>query len=107
MLGTKPGDEGFELENVVYLELLRRGYEVYVGKFDDYEVDFVTIEKGQKKYYQVSRNTVDNDVLQRELRPLKLIKDSYPKYLLTLDNERPSNIDGIVKMNALDFLKES
>lgn len=80
-------DFGHILENIVFLELKRRGYEVYVGKIGTYEVDFVAINSKQElSYYQVALNTTDRKVLERELRPLQSIKDSYPKYLLTLDD---------------------
>jgi len=99
-------DFGHILENIVFLELKRRGYEVYVGKVDAYEVDFVAInEKQELSYYQVALNTTDQNVLKRELRPLQAIKDFYPKYLLTLDDyEKEANYDGIKKRNVIDWL---
>jgi len=99
-------DFGHVLENIVYLELLRRGNKVYVGKVDRYEVDFVAINAKQEvSYYQVALTTLDEAVLKRELRSLQAIKDSYPKYLLTLDEyNKEANFNGIKKMNVLDWL---
>ena len=99
-------DFGHILENVVFLELKRRGYKVYVGKVGRYEVDFVAINDQQElSYYQVALSTLDETVLKRELRSLQAIKDSYPKYLLTLDElNKQANYDGIKKLNVLDWL---
>lgn len=99
-------DFGHIIENIVYLELLRRKKAVYVGKNKQYEVDFVGInEKNQLSYYQVALTTLDENVLKRELRSLQDIQDSYPKYLLTLDTINPTtNYDGIQKLNIIDWL---
>ena len=101
-------DFGYIMENIVFLELIRRGNKVYVGKTREYEVDFVAINARQEiSYYQVSFNTLDPDVLTRELRPLEAIKDHYPKYLITMDNFiKTANYDGIMKVNLLDWLLE-
>lgn len=104
MLGNKTGNEGFILENIIYLELLRRGYEIYVGKFGDMEVDFVAIKNGLPEYYQVSLSVTNEETLNRELRPLKAIKDSYPKFLLTLDECNETSHDGIRQIYALDWI---
>ncbi len=104
MLGNKTGNEGFLLENIVYLELLRRGYEVYVGKFADMEVDFVAIKNGLPEYYQVSLSVTNEDTLKRELKPLKAIKDSYPKFLITLDECNEISHEGIRQIYALDWI---
>ena len=112
MLGQGSGkDMGHILENVVYLELLRRGYEVYIGKYDDLEVDFVAKNSENTIYYQVALTTREsasdnNGVLERELAPLKKISDNYPKYILTLDDDLDTDFDGIKKINALDWLLE-
>ncbi|MDR3189722.1 MAG: ATP-binding protein [Lactobacillaceae bacterium] len=100
------GDYGHILENVIYLELRRRGYNVYVGKMGDLEVDFVAISAGdQRQYIQVALNTLDETTLQRELRSLQAIHDDYPKLLLTLDDFEPqADFNGITKMNALEWL---
>lgn len=108
MLGQSSGkDMGHILENVVYLELLRRGYEVYIGKYDDLEVDFVAKNSKDIIYYQVAlttRETTDNKILERELTPLRKINDNYPKYILTLDEDLDADFDGIKKINVLDWL---
>lgn len=104
MLGSKTGNEGFILENIVYLELLRRGYEIYVGKYGDMEVDFVAIKNGLPEYYQVSLSVINEDTLNRELKPLKAIKDSYPKFLITLDESNEIFHDGIRQVYALDWI---
>ena len=110
MLGQSSGrDMGHILENVVYLELLRRGYEVYIGKFDDLEVDFVAKNSKNTYYYQVALTTreasTDNSpVLDRELAPLKKINDNYSKYILTLDDDLEADYDGIKKINVIDWL---
>ena len=101
-------DVGHILENLVYLELKRRGFEVYVGQLGtDGEVDFVTMKDGKLAYYQVAAFTLDEDVLKRELAPLNNIKDNYPKYLLTLDELfEDMNYDGVQKLNVLKWLLE-
>ena len=102
----KESDIGHILENIVYLELKRRGYEVYVGQLGpDGEVDFVAMKDGRLEYYQVSETTLDENVLRRELAPLQKIKDNYPKYLLTLDTLfGEMDYEGIQKINALNWL---
>ncbi len=97
-------DLGHKLENVVYFELLSRGGEVFVGRTDNGEVDFV-VQKydGQKEYYQVAYTVNDEKTLNRELSSLRKIRDAYPKYLLTMDFDN-SNIDGIHKINVIDWL---
>jgi len=93
------------LENIVFLELKRRGYDVYVGALEDGEIDFVAVKGSDISYYQVSATTLDENVLNRELAPFYKIHDNYPKYLLTLD-ELFSNADynGIKKLNVLEWL---
>lgn len=102
--GTKGGDLGHVLENIVYLELARRGGEIYVGKTGDAEIDFVVIKGEHKAYYQVSLSVRDESTLQRELAPLKSIPDTFPKYLLTLDNDPVQFYDGIKQEYVLDWL---
>lgn len=99
-------DFGHIIENVVYLELLRRGNKVYVGISSKYEVDFVAINAKQEvEYYQVALSTLDEEVLKRELRSLNKIDDHYPKYLITMDEiNRNANYNGIQKVNLLDWL---
>ena len=106
MLGKKAMDVGHILENVIFLELLRRGYEVYVGKLDAYEVDFVAQNQDGNTYIQVAASVRDEETLERELRPLKMIKDNYPKMILTLDDDPAGLYDGIIRKNALDWLME-
>lgn len=112
MLGQGSGkDMGHILENVVYLELLRRGYKVYIGKYDDLEVDFVAKNSENTIYYQVALTTREategnNEILERELAPLKKINDNYPKYILTLDDDLDADFEGIKKINVLDWLLE-
>lgn len=105
ILGKYGGDVGHRLENIVYLELLRRGFQVSVGKLERGEVDFVARRDGEISYYQVSASVLDPAVWERELRPLEKIKDNYPKYLLTLD-ELPIGRNGINQRNIIDFLLE-
>ena len=101
----KDSDEGHILENIIYLELKRRGYDVYVGEIDNGEVDFVAISDGKPIYFQVAASTLDPATLSRELAPFERISDNYPKYLLTLDEVfANADYEGIVKMNAIDWL---
>lgn len=105
LLGKKADtDMGHILENIVYLELLRRGYKVYVGKVDDYEIDFVAENRDGIKYYQVALSVRDEEVLRRELRALEKTGDHYPKYLLTLDFDLEADYNGIMKKNVVDWL---
>ncbi len=104
LLGTKTGDLGHILENVVYLELKRRYREVYVGMVGNTEIDFVANNSGNIAYYQVSLTVRDPQTLARELAPLRKLSDAYPKYLLTLDDDPDVSHDGIMQMNALEFL---
>ena len=110
MLGQSAGkDMGHILENIVYLELLRRGYKVYIGKYDELEVDFVAKNLENTQYFQVTLTTRDSEerkdsILEREIAPLKKINDNYPKYILTLDDDLDADFDGIKKINVLDWL---
>lgn len=104
LLGRKNIDAGHILENVVYLEFIRRGYKVYIGKLDDNEIDFVVENKEGRAYYQVAYTTRNKDTLDRELIPLQKINDHYPKYILTMDLDPKTDYNGIVKMNVLDWL---
>ena len=97
---------GHILENIVYLELLRRGFKVYVGKVDEYEVDFVAENRDGIKYYQVALSVRDEKVLEKELRSLERTGDHYPKYLLTLDVDLEADYNGIIKKNVVDWLLE-
>lgn len=105
LLGKKAdSDMGHILENIVYLELIRRGYKVYVGKVDDLEVDFVAENRDGLKYFQVSLSVRDDKVLERELKSLQKTGDHYPKVLLTLDMDLEADYDGITKINVVDWL---
>lgn len=105
LLGKKAdSDMGHILENIVYLELLRRGYKVYVGKVDELKVDFVAENREGLKYFQVALTVRDEKVLQRELKPLQKTGDHYPKYLLTLDIDLEADYEGITKINIVDWL---
>ncbi|MCM1532357.1 MAG: ATP-binding protein [Ruminococcus flavefaciens] len=104
LLGSRSTDIGHILENIVYLELIRRGYEVYVGKVDDLEVDFVAIYLGRPTYFQVAATVRDEATLKRELAPLQKIKDHYTKIILTLDEDPEADYDGIIRVNVLDWL---
>lgn len=104
LLGTRGTDVGHILENVIYLELLRRGYEVYVGKVDDLEVDFVAMEQKRTIYFQVAATVRDEETLKRELNPLQKISDHYQKFILTLDEDPEADYEGIRRVNALDWL---
>lgn len=104
LLGTKRADMGHILENVIYLELLRRGYRVYVGKVGTAEVDFVAVNENGTEYYQVAYSVMDENTLNRELASLDSIRDHNPKYLLTMDFVPPVSYNGIKQINALDWL---
>lgn len=107
LLGTRAADVGHVLENVIYLELIRRGYDVYVGKIDDLEIDFVAMEQKSILYVQVAATVRDEKTLTRELASLQKIKDHYPKLLLTLDEDPEADYDGIRRLNALDWLMDT
>ena len=105
LLGNRNIDFGHIFENIIYLELLRREKNVYVGQFGDKEVDFVVLNGEKLEYYQVALTVLDENTLKRELEPLKKIKDSYPKYLITLDEIGVNtNYDGIKVLNGLEWL---
>ena len=105
ILGNRNIDMGHILENVIYLELLRRKGNVYVGQFDKNEIDFVVINSNEIEYYQVALTILDENTLKRELDAFKNIKDNYPKYLITLDDVMVNtDYDGIKVVNALEWL---
>lgn len=104
ILGTTNKDIGHQIENIVYLELLRRGYNINIGKSGrGTEVDFVTVRNKKTEYYQVSASVLDDVTLKRELEPLNQIKDNYPKFLITLD-DFIGDYDGIQQVNLIDWL---
>lgn len=104
LLGRRNVDVGHMLENIVYLELIRRGYKVYIGKAGEKEVDFVAENKEGFAYFQVAYTTREETTLERELEPLKNINDHYPKYILTMDIDPIVDFNGIKKINVLDWL---
>lgn len=104
ILGKRGYDVGHILENVIYLELIRRGYDVYIGQVGELEVDFVAMNDNGSEYFQVSASVRDEKTLERKLKSLQKINDNYPKYILTLDNDPVCDYDGIKKINALDWL---
>lgn len=107
LLGKRGVDVGHILENVIYLELLRRGYQVYIGKVDELEVDFVAMDPSGRTYFQVAATVREQTTLERELAPLRKIADHYPKVILTLDDDPDADYDGIRRMNALEWLMEN
>ena len=107
ILGFRNIDEGHLLENVVYLELLRRGFKVNIGKTLEYEVDFIAENPDEIKYYQVSQSIKDDSVRERELRSLESIQDNYEKIILTMDKTINKDYNGIKVKNIIDFLLEN
>ena len=89
---------------MIYLELRCRGYDVFVGKLDELEVDFVAVNQAGTLYVQVAATVRDENTLARELRPLQKIRDSYAKLILTLDDDPPADYEGIRRINALEWL---
>ena len=106
LLGFSSGDYGHLLENIIYLELLRRGYKVGVGKLDNLEIDFLAIKPEQRLYIQVSASVMDPATLKRELEPLQRIPDNYEKILLTMDRAYITDYEGIRSINIIDWLLE-
>ena len=104
LLSGRSQDAGHVLENVVFLEMLRRGYKVRIGKVGSLEVDFVAENSNGTEYYQIAATVRDTETLRRELAPLQKIHDHYPKFLLTLDEDPSDDFDGIRKLNVLDWL---
>ena len=106
ILGFRNIDEGHLLENVVYLELLRRGFKVNIGKTLEYEVDFIAESPDEIKYYQVSQSIKEDSVRERELRSLESIQDNYEKIILTMDRSINKDYNGIKVKNIIEFLLE-
>ena len=104
LLGYRDADRGHILENVVYLELLRRDYRITIGKVGEYEVDFVAEKPDKKLYIQVTETIQGQDVRERELRPLRMIPDNYLKMVLSMDKSYIKSYDGILSVNIIDFL---
>ena len=104
--GLSSYDSGSSYENLIYIELLRRGYEVYIGKYNDIEIDFIAIKPNETIYYQVTRSILDEKVEEREKKSLLAIKDNYKKMILTMDRVKDKQIEGIEVVNIIDFLLE-
>ena len=104
LLNSNKKNIGHNLENIVYLELKRRGFRVFIGKIGDLEIDFITEKDGNITYYQVAQTVLDENTLARELQPLNKIKDHYPKILLTMDIVPEISHNGIRQLNIIDWL---
>ena len=106
LLGSSHTDIGHILENIVYLELVRRGFDVHIGKVYQTEVDFIVTTPDGTEYYQVAQTVMNQDTLQRELAPLEAIRDNNQKYLLTMDYVPPTSYNGIKQRNLVEWLLE-
>ena len=104
ILGRRNMDYGRALENIVYLELLRRGFEVYVGKVGDLEVDFIAMRGNEKMYVQVSTDISDSETFRREITPFEKIKDAYPRILLARTRQPEYDYEGLRIANLADWL---
>lgn len=107
LLGNRDRDRGHILENVIYLELLRRGYDLAVGKVDNTEVDFIATKYNEKLYIQVTESLQGEEVRNRELAPLEKIRDNYEKIVLSMDLNNDANYNGIKSLNIIDWLLEN
>jgi hypothetical protein len=92
------------LENIVFLELKRRGYQVYIGKLDNKEIDFIAEKQGDKVYLQVTYKLEGDQTIEREFSPLLAVEDQYPKYVVTMDDFWKDTIDGVKHLYITDFL---
>lgn len=106
LLGKKKSDIGHILENIVYLELIRRGYSVSIGKVGELEIDFIAEKSGSKVYYQVSASVLDPVTFEREIKPLRRVQDNYPKFIIAMDDISSDN-EGMQQVNVVDFLLEN
>lgn len=104
LLGYKNTDRGFILENIVYLELIRRGYKVFIGKVDNGEIDFVAQKGSETTYIQVAESIQDDKTFEREMKPLKAVKDFNKRVVITTDYDTNESYDGIKHINVFDFL---
>ena len=104
LLGFRDRDSGHAIENIVYFELIRRGYDVSIGTVGNFEVDFIATKADNKLYVQVTESMTSEDVRSRELAPLKKISDNYEKIVLSLNTGIDSSYDGIKSINLIDWL---
>lgn len=104
LLGFRDRDSGHIIENIVYFELLRRGYDVAIGKIDNQEIDFIAASANEKKYIQVTESMQSEDVRKRELSPLQKVKDNYEKIILSLNPGLDTSYDGIKSLNLIEWL---
>jgi predicted AAA+ superfamily ATPase len=104
VLSYREADIAGLLENLVYLELMRRNYKVYIGKLDEKEIDFVAVKENRRLYIQVCYFLASTETMEREFSPLRQVKDNYPKYVLSMDTILGSDYEGIKRMNIIDFL---
>lgn len=104
LLGYKDADRGHIIENIVFLELIRRGYKVYIGKVYDTEIDFIAEKTTERLYIQVTESLVNEGTKARELRSLKMIPDNHEKMILSMDHDFNNSYDGIKSLNLIDWL---
>ena len=104
LLGFRDRDTGHVLENIVFFELLRRGYDVAIGKIDNSEIDFIATNANEKIYFQVTETMMSEDVRRRELTPLQKVRDNYEKIVLSLDPGLETSYGGIKSKNLIDWL---
>lgn len=104
VLGYRDVDRGHILENIVYLELIRRDYNVYIGKVGETEIDFVAEKPNEKLYIQVTESMQSTEIREREIRPLRMISDNYEKIVLSMDHSYINSYDGIKSINLIDWL---
>ena len=106
LLGYRDVDTGHMLENVIYFELLRRGYDVAVGKIGNKEIDFIATKDGEKIYYQVTEDITSEATRLRELEPLRMVRDNYQKVVLAMRTDSTASVEGIRIQKVIDFLLE-
>ena len=104
LLGFRDRDTGHVLENIVYFELLRRGYDVAIGKIDNAEINFIASNAEEKLYVQVTESMSSEEVRRRELAPLQKVRDNYEKMILSLDPGLETSFEGIKSKNLIDWL---
>lgn len=107
LMGFRNTDYGHALENLIFMELKRRGFEVAIGKIGSFEVDFIATREDEIAYYQVTATIMEEATRERELRPFRAISDNYPKYILTMDQTPFTDYEGVQVKNIVDFLLES